>query len=188
MKRFAAPAVAAGVIGLMLVVGSASSAPAAKGSSGDLGAPGPTAAQGKASEGKVSPEMQIRGLKLRSTALSAGNLGATVPAGFVALDAPLVLNCPGHTTCTFAAEQNVQVKGSTSSNGWAICTKVDGNYMSEPSCPFLGYTGSTFYVGGSFSQSQTGFTPGNHTVQTEVYSSNGMDVYNYAINYRVYTP
>lgn len=188
MKRFVAPAVAAGAIGLMLVVGSASSAPAAKGTAGDPGAAGPTAAQGKASQGKVAPDTQIRGLKLKSTAISSGNLGATVPAGFAALDAPLVITCPGHSTCTIAAEQNVQVRGSTANNAWAICTKVDGNYMTQPSCPFLGYTGTSYYLGGSFSQSQTGFTPGNHTVQTEVYSSNGMDVYNYAINYRVYIP
>lgn len=60
--------------------------------------------------------------------------------------------------------------------------------MGEPSCPYLGYIGTDFFLGGSFVQSQRGFAPGNHTVQTYVYSANGTDVYNYAIVYRVYTP
>lgn len=116
MNRFKIPAVAAGVVGLMLVVGSASSAPAAKDVAGKPGSPGPLAAQGEASQGKVSPETVIRGLKLRSTAISSGNLGSTVPAGFAAIDAPLVIHCPGTTTCTFEAEQNVQVEGTTANN------------------------------------------------------------------------
>jgi hypothetical protein len=130
----------------------------------------------------------VTGRKLKFTAISSGNLGATVPAGFAPVDAATNLRCPGTRTCTFEADQNLQVFSSTST-AWAICTSVDGNFMAEPSCPYLGLAGGTgFFQTGTFAQSMSGITPGTHSVQTFVYSDNGLDVYNYAFVYHIYTP
>jgi hypothetical protein len=127
--------------------------------------------------------------KLFETWISEANDLVTVGSGFQAVDNPITINCPAPNLCTFAAEQNLQVNGSTSGNRWAICTEVDGNFMSEPLCPFLGLVSSDgTYIAGSFVQTMHGLSPGQHTVQTFVYSDLGLSRSIYAIVYRVYGP
>jgi hypothetical protein len=112
-----------------------------------------------------------------------------IAAGFVALDAPLKFTCPAGGTCTVSAEQNVQVRGTTSANKWAICTQVDGAFIAEPNCPYLGVIPSdSSFLAGSFTQNVSAVAPGNHTLQTFVYTDNGGDRAVYNITYRLYRP
>lgn len=125
--------------------------------------------------------------KLVNTVIHGTFSGATVGSGFQAIDTPFTFSCPGTTTCTYEVDENVQVGTSTSGNAWAICAVIDGNYMSEPNCPYLGYIPNDgFFYGGSFAQSIHGISPGNHTLSTQIYSANGLTIDNYALIYHVY--
>jgi hypothetical protein len=127
--------------------------------------------------------------KLVSSTQSYSALGVgTVSAGFVAMDSLVTFKCPS-PSCTASAEQSVQIGGSVSGNRFAICTYVDGAEMTQPYCPYLGYVSSDgSFVSGSFTQSASGITPGNHTLQTFLYTDDGGDLGIFNITYRLYTP
>lgn len=124
--------------------------------------------------------------KLLQTKFSYGNVNTTVGAGFQAIDAPFIFTCPGTSTCAYEVQQHVQVAGSTDGNLWAICTKIDGVDLSQPSCPFLGDIPNGTFGSGSFSQGASGIAHGQHTLQTFLYSSNGASIYNYRFTYSLY--
>jgi hypothetical protein len=130
--------------------------------------------------------------KLKRNFISQDSGSATVGVGFQPVDAPTTINCPSTpytSTCTIEAEQHVQVKGSTTGNSWAICTQVDGAFMGEPLCPFLGVVPSDgTFTFGSFAQTKTGVSVGDHTVQTFLYTANGGARHIYEIAYRLYVP
>jgi hypothetical protein len=112
-------------------------------------------------------------------------------AGFQPLDDPTTVLCPvGGGACLIAAEQNVQIGDNKKGNTWAICTQVDGVFMSTPFCPYQGFTNNNgteyFYHTGSFAQHMDGVAVGSHTVQTFVYSATGLTKSIYTIIYRVY--
>jgi hypothetical protein len=130
--------------------------------------------------------------KLKRNFISQDSGSLTVAAGFQPIDALTTVNCPSTSTtsaCTIEAEQHVQVNGSTAGNNWAICTQVDGQYMAAPACPFLGAIPSDgSYTTGTFAQSKTGVSVGNHTVRTFLYTTNGATRDIYEITYRLYVP
>ena len=141
--------------------------------------------------GKVAPGVPgvVSGAKsLRVTLISQDSNLVSVGSGFQAIDAVTSVNCPA-ASCTFSAEQNVQVQNSLAGNRWAICTALDGVNMNQPLCPFLGILPSdSSYVGGSFSQSQINVPGGVHTLQTFLYTDLGANRSIYSIIYRIYTP
>ena len=112
----------------------------------------------------------------------------TVPAGFQPIHPPKTINCTGSGTCTVGFEQNVQIKGSTADNTWAICQQVDGAFLTEPSCPFQGAVPNGTFGSGSFAQQKTGLSLGTHTVQTFVYTDKGAEVGIFNIIVRLYKP
>jgi hypothetical protein len=165
---------------------------------GGLGAAQPGGSRGHSLKGaspltgKVSPQvpLPVSGVKrlLRSRISWDNNLVA-VGSGFVAIDAATTINCISTSTCTYEAEQNVQVQNSIAGNKWAICTAVDGNFMAQPLCPFLGILpADSSFVGGSFAQTMSGLAPGGHSVQTFIYTDSGANLSIYEITYRVYRP
>ena len=129
---------------------------------------------------------------LYQTFVNYGNAVAAVGAGFQPLDAVTTVFCPGTGPCTIGAEQNVQINDTKIGNRWAICTQVDGVFMSTPNCPFQGFTNNNgteyLYHTGSFAQHTAGVTRGFHRVQTFVYSDAGLNESIYTIIYRVYRP
>ena len=136
---------------------------------------------------KQAPDL-IFNRKLISTTQSYSNNEATGNVGFTPLDGVLNFNCPA-ATCSVSAEENVQVSGTTTSNRWAICMTVDGSFVGQPDCPYLGYVSSDgSFVAGSFTQNMSGVTRGAHTLQTQVYMDNGGTLSIYNITYRLYTP
>jgi len=152
--------------------------------------------QGRSLEGspvsgltRTTPQTLIFNRKLQSTTQSYSSSGTSVGAGFVAIDSPVTFKCPAGG-CTVSAEQNVQVSGTAADNRWAICTTVDGTYMSQPNCPYLGYVPSDgSYAAGSFVQNMSGVTAaGTHTLQTQLYTDDGGTLSIYNIVYRLYTP
>ena len=181
VKKWAIPV---GLVAALVAGGGATQAFAAHHSSGSSASP---TASTSHSTG-VTPNAVVKQRVLKVTARSQGGAIVAVPSGFQPIDGVTTLHCPGTTTCTFEADQNVQVRGSTANNAWAICTQVDGAYMTQPSCPFLGNVPNGFFGAGSFVQTQTGLSAGNHTVQTFLYTDDGADRSIYTILYRVYTP
>jgi hypothetical protein len=173
-----------GVLVLVLVAGSAVLAPAMGGlrwHPQSLG-PEPASPQGPRTTVLVAH-------RLRSTAISESYLKAEIGPGRTPLEsAAITLTCPGKTTCTFEADQNVEVMGTSSNNKWAVCTDVDGDHMTEPLCPYLGNVPKGFFGAGSFVQSMSGITPGTHKIRTFVITKNGATRGVYMITYRVYTP
>ena len=127
-------------------------------------------------------------ISLRSTKVSFGNDFVAVGPGFVAIDAGKTLFCPNDGgSCRIEAHQNVQVNGGPGGNNrWAICTQVDGNFMAQPLCPFLGVINPGFFQASSFLQTQSGIGPGTHTVQTFIFTDGGANRSIYSINYRIY--
>jgi hypothetical protein len=134
------------------------------------------------------PKISTAKAKLQKSWSSYDSGSVTVGAGFQPIDAVQSFTCPGTTTCSFTAEQNVQVIGSTASNRWAICTQIDGSFLDKPLCPFQGLVPTSNYEAGSFAQSQTGLTPGTHTVQTFLYTDFGATRGIFEIIYRYYRP
>jgi len=182
-KRYL-PAVVGGA--LLVLVASIGGAQAGNKTQGRQSASAASPLAGKVAPGTPNP---VSGAKtLRVTLVSQDNNLVAVGAGFQAVDAVTSINCPA-ASCTFSAEQNLQVQNSIAGNRWAICTAVDGNFMNQPLCPYLGTLPSdSSYVGGSFSQSQIGVAGGVHTLQTYVYTDFGVNRSIYSIIYRIYTP
>jgi hypothetical protein len=101
----------------------------------------------------------------------------------------LTVSCPGTSeTCTIQADMWVENgDATTAGNSNAICLYVDG----KPAVT-CGDSGETFsdrsFTQNSSSQSVSGLTHGNHTIQTYFFSVNGAYLGYYASNYRVYKP
>jgi hypothetical protein len=104
---------------------------------------------------------------------------------FQAVDTPVTFKCL--LPCTLEIEQSIQVNdGDSTVNWWSGVVQVDGSYL--PYSPYIGETPSDgSYVVGTVNQS-TWLAPGTHTVQSFVYSLDGLTVEDYHMNYRVYVP
>lgn len=136
----------------------------------------------------VKPPTLIFNKALKSTSVAVGEPDITIPAGFTNIDSPLGFTCPGPTTCTVAAEMNVQAGNNTlSGNGWALLGMLDGSYMDGG--PYVGelLTDSRFSVA-HWTVTAGGVTPGHHTLQTQIYTDFGAELANYEIVYRLYKP
>lgn len=124
---------------------------------------------------------------LRHSVLTSENAVVAIGAGFQSLTGAVTINCPGPGGCLLEVDQHAQVRGTTANNRWAICTRVDGVDMTNPSCPFLGVVPSNgFFVAGAFAQSKGSLAPGNHAVQTFIYTDNGGSRGNFQITHRIY--
>jgi hypothetical protein len=112
---------------------------------------------------------------------------ATVPvgAGFQPIDPGVTLVCPFGASCVITAEQNVQVRGAAASNRWAICTQVNGVFMSEPLCPFLGFVPVGSFGANSFEQHRS-IGPGTHFIRTFLFTDFGADRSIYHLEYSIY--
>lgn len=137
-----------------------------------------------------APSQLIFNKSLKSSSVSWDDCCATATPGFFNIDSPLNFTCPGPTTCTASAEMWVQVGGNTfTANRLAVCGLVDGNYMAEPVCPYAGEAlADGDYSVISMSQSMDNIAPGKHTLQTQLYSDDGVTLAQYSIIYRLYKP
>ena len=128
---------------------------------------------------------------LKSTSISWGEPMVFEAAGNADIDPGLDFTCVGPTTCTLSAEIKVQVAGVVSQDNLvALCGLVDGQYMEEPeSCPFLGEVNAdgTYHVL-DWTANMSKVAPGKHTLQSQIYSNYGVDLYEYNITYRLYKP
>jgi hypothetical protein len=128
---------------------------------------------------------------LLKTFVNQSSDSEALPSGFQPIDGPTSISCavPGVLhggSCTLEVDQNVQLIGSTANNAWAICTQVDGVFIGQPVCPFLGFVPVASYAAGSFMQTATGISPGHHTVQTFLYTNAGATRSIYTIVYRLF--
>ena len=128
---------------------------------------------------------------LITTLINWGNdNNVALGSGYQPVDLPTPVHCPNAAGCTIGVEAHVQLGGNgKSTNAWAICAQVDGNYISTPGCPFQGYLPVSTYLWtvGSWSQ-QTSVPAGDHPVETSVYTDYGAFKDTYNIIYRVYPP
>jgi hypothetical protein len=108
---------------------------------------------------------------------------------YLALDSPTTIKCPFFPPggCTLEIEQSVAVGGVDSTgNWWGPFVKVDGSFTSYS--PPVGETPTDYSFVLATSNQSTTLTPGKHTVQSFVYSYDGLHVDSYHITYRVYAP
>ena len=166
----------------------------------------PAPAPAKAQKKKLSDQGRGGGVRWhleshysanRNGSTPAGSSSNTIPPGFVALDVPKTLTCPRTptTTCRVVVQQVAQLKSDVSDRGgasegynanrWALCTKVNGVFLSLPACPFLGKVPYGYFVTGSASQHEI-VPPGEHTVQTFIYTDNGATIGIYSIDYHMF--
>jgi hypothetical protein len=126
---------------------------------------------------------------LQGTYINNGNYNADVPAAtFTPIDTQLIVTCPGTTgTCTIEADMWVQNSNGTEATPNSICLYVDG--VASGGCPFAGgATDPGYFETMTSSWPVSGLAPGEHTVQTFVYSTHGEFVGDHTSNYRVYKP
>ena len=146
----------------------------------------PTASVGSKSQAARAVTRRVR---LYQTRISSECCGiVAVAGGFQPLDAISTLPCPAAAVdCVIVAEQNVQMRSATANNNWAICTQVDGAFLTNPSCPFLGPPAflNTFTTN-SAAQSSGALAPGAHNVQTFIFTSAAADRGIYEITYSIY--
>ncbi len=99
------------------------------------------------------------------------------------------ITCPGPGSCLIEIDDFVQIGSNAADNLWSICAKVDGVYVDTPYGPYQGYThiaGQYLYSVGSFVQFAV-VSPGTHTVQTFIYSQDGLTESIWSISYKVST-
>ncbi len=115
---------------------------------------------------------------------------AIVGAGLQPLDDATTFTCPGPGgSCLVEFDQYVQVGDTRTGNLWAICSELDGVVVSG--CTYQGYThvaGQYLYTVGSWVQYAVNVPPGTHTLQTDVYSEDGLTKGDWSLIYRVYKP
>jgi hypothetical protein len=113
-------------------------------------------------------------------------------AGYAQLDDATTVTCPvGGGSCLIEFDQFVEIGSSATDNRWAICSQLDGVFVSAPNCPYQGYAdfgGNYFYKVGSSFQFAGSVSPGTHTVQTFVNSDYGLAVGGWSLKYQVYQP
>jgi hypothetical protein len=115
-----------------------------------------------------------------------GSSGVALAVGGLTLIDQASLTCPGPGTCTFTADEWLQVKASTTSN-WAVASELDGNFMSGGGA-FQGEIGTNYAVG-SWSESSKHVAAGTHLIQTFGYMrDNPGTAGEYNFNYRVFQP
>jgi hypothetical protein len=125
-------------------------------------------------------------LILRRSKVTESSGLVAVGAGFQPIEPVLTsLFCPGPRPCVITAEQNVQVRGTAANNRWAICTQVDGAFMNEPVCPFLGFVPVNSFGANSFEQHES-VAPGNHFVRSFLFTDFGADRSIYHMEYSIY--
>ncbi len=140
----------------------------------------------------VGNDIQIGGAHtLYATYVKYNNTVTFKGTGYAQLDDASTVTCPEGGSCLIEFDQFVEVGGSGSDNPWAICSTLDGNLVSEPSCPWQGFVnfgGNYFWKSASGFQFAGGVSPGTHTVQTFIYSQDGVTVGIWALKYQVYQP
>jgi hypothetical protein len=136
----------------------------------------------------VEPAVNLLSRKLKFSHFVANTGMAPVAGGFQPIHPPLTITCPGTGTCTFEAHQNVQMRANSSTGSWAVCTRVDGNDMHNPTCPNLGNPPAGAIDVRSFVQTTSGLGPGAHTVQSFIFTGGGGERGAYEITYRVLKP
>jgi hypothetical protein len=171
--------------------------------SGGFGLGGAFAADGPATTGTapasspaVSPAAGSTATseKLVATYIEEGSANVALPAStLTAIDAVNKIPCPAAAgkTCTFVATTSIQESSSTGDvdNYIAEAAELDGNQFDGIGGPFFAAAPTDdSYAGGTWTETQTGVTPGKHKVQTFGYSEDGATAGFYTITYQVYEP
>ncbi len=123
---------------------------------------------------------------LKKTVFASGFSGVSLPVGtFVTIDGAK-FSCGAPTTCTYQAENWLQIGASATSN-WALLTTLDGSFIGDGG-PYLGPVGTDF-TGGSWMDVSTSVGPGSHTLQTQAFMRDASaTAFNYSIVYQQYKP
>jgi hypothetical protein len=145
---------------------------------------GPTIAQTPMS----TSENEATKHTLRGTFDNSGTWsGDTFPGGNMAqpVDNQITVDCPSSSTCTIEADVWIEEGDATVASQGGLCVYIDSiayncadNNYSEPN------------IVRNFSEiiNFTDLAPGNHTVQSFLYSGSGTRVWDYFTTYRVFTP
>lgn len=100
------------------------------------------------------------------------------------LDSPTTVVCPSLRGCTLEVEQSVSVGGVDFTGNWCgPFVWVDGNENDAPPAGETPTDKGYIHTGAIWT---TGLTHGKHTVQSSIYSYDGLYVWSYHITYRVY--
>lgn len=131
------------------------------------------------------------GWVLRSSIFRSSNSVVATAGGFHPIHpAPGVLvTCPGPGGCLFEVDQHIQVGNSAAAgNRFAVCSQIDGAFLSQPNCPFMGIVPTSGFVTGAFMQFKFTVNPGNHQVQTFLYTDGAASRAIASTAHRVYKP
>ena len=100
----------------------------------------------------VGNDTQIGGgHTLYATYAKYNNTTTIVGGGWQRVDDATTATCPaGGGSCSIEFDQYVQIGSGATGDAWAICSQVDGVFVSTPGCTIQGYT---HVPGGYFSPS-----------------------------------
>ena len=148
--------------------------------------PVPPDAQSRAEADAANAPVTTVKKVLKHSRFVSENVAAAIGSNFQPMTDVITINCPAPGGCLLEVDQHANVRGTTVNNRWAICTKVDGVFMTAPTCPFLGVIPSNnFFVAGAFAQTK-GISPGDHAVQTFIFTDTGGTRGIYQVTHRIY--
>ncbi|MGA7631544.1 MAG: hypothetical protein WCB11_12300 [Terriglobales bacterium] len=114
---------------------------------------------------------------------------SSVPSGPQPIDPLTTIFCPGTSgTCTIEFDQSIQLYATSSSpDSVSLCAQLDSSSFACPTLlQPLPAPGTYFHV--AFSQEISGVPHGYHTIQSILWTGNGIDAAYYTFAYRVYKP
>ncbi len=155
--------------------------------------------------GASSPSSSVAGLPTNAPAASPGaaapnetllgtyvesGSGGTLAAGtLTAIDPVNKITCPAGDSCTIVTSISIQMTASTDDAGdrYATAWQLDGAFTGELG-PFLGdLPTDQDYQGATWTDKESGVTPGKHKVQAFGYVDDGAALGSWTVTYTLYS-
>lgn len=181
------------VVGVSTVAAAAAIALGATGLGGEVfagGASAPSASvAGQGNAQLVSPATAAPKEALLATYSESGEGGSLPAATLTAIDPVNKVTCPAGDSCTIETTISIQLQATTSDAGdrFGAPWQLDGNYTGEFG-PFLGELPTDgSYIGDTWTDKESGVTPGKHKVQVFGYADDGANVAYWTVTYQVYS-
>jgi hypothetical protein len=127
-------------------------------------------------------------LTLLGTYVESGEGGSLAASTLTAIDSVNKLTCPAGQTCTITDTISVEMAAATTdaSDQFASAWQLDGSYTGEEG-PYIGELPTDQkYVGGTWTDRESGVSAGKHTVQSFAYAEDGASLGNWTVTYCIY--
>ena len=156
---------------------------------GGAGAPSSVVAPTQSNTPAASPTAEAPKQTLLGTYIESGGGGSLAAGALTALDPVNKLTCPAGDSCTIETTISIQMQPTTSDAGdrYASAWQLDGSFTGEGG-PFFGELSTDgTYSGNTWTDKESGVTPGKHKVQAFGYSDDGANLGSWTVTYSLYS-